>query len=86
MPTIPIESSCSSTTNEDAKQEPTLTLRFIRCDEHPSTRSQFCYIQDDGSHRKRDICVCGTSPKEECPLDLHRWQAVRGPTAHGLIA
>ncbi len=86
MATIPDESSCCSTTNEDAKQEATLTLRFIRCDEHPSTRSPFCYIQDDGSHRKDDICVCGPFPKEKCPLDLHRRQAVTGMTGQGLIA
>lgn len=88
--TISPEDARSSTTNEDEKQEATLTLRFIRCREHSganreTARSTHCYIQDDGSHRKGDICVCGSFPKEECPLDLHRRQAVRGFTGESTL-
>ena len=88
--TIPPDGACSSTTNEDAKQEATLTLRFKACRKHSganrvTARSTHCYIQDDGSHRKGDICVCGTVPKEECPLDLHRRQAVRGFTGESTL-
>lgn len=87
-PDAPFASSVSDPSNEAANQEPTLILRFIRCPKHSganaeSARSSFCYIQDDSSHRKGDICVCGSSPKEECPLDLHRRRAVRDFTGKG---
>ncbi len=71
--TVPPEGSCSSTTNEGEKQKP--FLRYISCGEHPPFA--FCYLQDDGTtHVQKIVCVCGTYPKEECPIDLHRRQAV----------
>lgn len=76
--TIPPKDARSSTTNEGEKQEPTLTLRFVRCDEHNPNYSAFCYVQDDSNHVQGNICTCGPSVKEDCPIDLHRRQAVKG--------
>lgn len=71
--TIPSEGSCSSTTNEGEKQE--VFLRYISCGDHPPFA--FCYLQDDGTtHVQKNVCVCGTYPSEDCPIDLHRRQAV----------
>lgn len=69
--TIPDESSCSSTTNEGEKQKP--YLRYITCDQHPPYG--FCYLQDDATHVQKSICVCGSYPRADCPIDLHRRQA-----------
>lgn len=81
--TIPDQTSCSSTTNEGEKQE--VFLRFICCDQHPPF--DCCYLQDDRTHVQKNICVCGTYAKEECPIDLHRRQAVAPFTEKsGLIA
>ncbi len=81
--TIPTESSSFPTTNEGEEQKPAPTLRFIKCGEH--LPYLYCYLQDDGAHLQKDSCVCGSFPKEECPLDLHRWQAVRGFTGDSVI-
>lgn len=81
---LPSDTFCFPTTNEGEKQEVAPTLRYIKCEKHSganaeSARSEFCYVQDDGTHRKGDICICGTEPLEECPLDLHRRHAVGLP-------
>lgn len=81
--TIPPEGSCSSTTNEGEKQKP--YLRYIECDQHPPYN--FCYLQDDGTHVQKIVCVCGTYPRADCPIDLHRRQADgRFAGESGLIA
>lgn len=80
-PDAPFASSVSDPTNEGEEQEP--TLRFIKCDEHSAYPN--CYIQDDGTHLDRDSCICGDNPKEECPIDLHRRQAVRGSTGESTL-
>ncbi len=72
----PEDGSASSTTNEGKEQEPTPTLRFITCGEHPPYSR--CYIQDDGTHLQRDSCICDENPKEDCPIDLHRYHAGKG--------
>lgn len=78
--TIPTESSCSSTTNEDEKQK---VLRYIECDQHPPRI--YCYVQDDGTHLQRDSCICGFFENPGCPIDLHRYYAGKSSTGESRL-
>lgn len=79
--TILPEGSCSSPTNEGEKQK---VLRYIPCDEGHGS-SQYCYIQDDGTHLQRDSCTCGFFESVDCVLDLHRYHAGLGFTGESRL-
>ena len=46
---------------------------MIPCNKHG--QSNWCYIQDDGSHIDSERCDCFNEPSEDCPIDEHKHQA-----------
>jgi hypothetical protein len=46
--------------------------RLVRCSDHGP--SQFCHVNEDGSHADPNYCQCGLFGlgRATCPIDSHR--------------